>query len=142
MTFEEKKNISILMQVAFKASIELAKRDNVVEWDIENIEVATQSHYDMLIRLIERAQAPPEAQTELSMSDISTLERLIDTSTYDDDKREIARKTVARATLRIDYDIIKEKLLANQQDMLTERGTGNMTDIEMQLYKESKNPKK
>lgn len=141
MTYDELKNISILMQVAYKGVIELLKTDKLSISGRENIEESVQNHYQMLTGLIERAQKGEPVQ-ELSNSDISLLEGLIDTSTLGEVEVNAARHWIEDMTTHQDYEKLKIRLEANQQSPLKERGVGSAKDIHNQLDNDIENPRK
>lgn len=153
MTYDEKKNISILMQVAYKGVIELAKTNKGFWYFVlkklgiikpitnQQIKEGTEQHYQMLTGLIERAQNP-KAENELSNSDISLLEGLIDTSTLSEEAREKYRGWIVNIQTKEVYYQYKEKLEANQQSPLKERGVGSAKDIQIQLDKDMEDTSK
>ena len=141
MTDTEK---SILVQVSYKGCIEMRKvsTERITDEEFEN---EVWKDYQMLVKLIHKAQQTTVQDTienELTNSEISLLERLIDSSTLDGNNRGIAQLAIDNAHTKQDYDNIKEGLLRNQQSPLKERGIGSAKEIQQQLDKDLANPKK
>lgn len=141
MTYDEKKNISIIMQVCYKKQSDMQDTRMIAKNTLlsqQEFSDAINNDYQMLTGLIERAQKVDE----LSNLDREKLEKLILSSTLDTTGREAANKAIQEVSTMGGYRIIKAKLLLNQQNPIKEKGFGSAKEIQEQLNKDLKDPKK
>lgn len=118
----------ILVQVSYKGIIELCKDAPSEKRTDDFVKVAIWKHYEMLIELINRA-----IDDSVSNDHIMLLERLIDNSTLDSDQRVQATSTLTPTPSYDKFVQIRDRLLANQQDQIKDRGAGNAKDIQDKL---------
>lgn len=125
---------AILMQVAYKGVIELAKKSTATNEKIDEVlEARIWTHYQMLERLIEKAISPYATN-----EDLTELENLVNTSTLDEDQRIEAEDVIVSQMSKSNYEILRTKLLENQLSVTDRHGSVKQVDLVEDLKKKDK----